>query len=257
MNSVTRLRRDAFDALILDMDGVITDTARVHMAAWTELFDHYLTDQAPPDADRRSFSQEDYHRYVDGRARIDGVEAFLGSRGVELPHGQPDDPPGSTTAWALANRKNELFHAALEAEGVHVFHSTVRLVEAIQKAGWRTAVVTASRNRADVLAAAGIGDLFDAAVDGIDAAELDLAGKPEPATFLEAARRLDVEPDRAVLVEDARSGVAAGKAGDFGLVIGVDRVGQARELADAGADLVVSDLGEIELVLDETDEDTS
>jgi beta-phosphoglucomutase family hydrolase len=247
MTTQTQLRRDAFDALILDMDGVITDTARVHTAAWTELFDDYLASEAPAEADTRAFSLEDYHRYVDGRARIDGVETFLASRGIELPRGHEDDTPGSATAWALANRKNDLFHAALEAEGVDVFGSTVRLTRAARHAGWRTAVVTASRNRADVLDTAGISDLFDTAVDGIDAAELGLPGKPDPATFLEAARRLAVDPARAVLVEDARSGVAAGKAGSFGLVIGVDRVGQASELAEAGADVVVGDLAEIEL----------
>jgi alpha,alpha-trehalase len=241
--------------LILDMDGVVTDTARIHTTAWTRLFDDYLTNAAPSGVDRREFSLEDYQGYVDGRARIDGVEAFLRSRGIELPHGTPEDPPGGTTAWALANRKNEFFHAALDAEGVHVFPSTIRLIDAVHAAGWRTAVVTASRNRADVLAAAGIADRFDAAVDGIDAARLGLAGKPEPDTFLEAARRLDIKPARGVLVEDARSGVAAGKAGRFGLVIGVDRVGQARQLADAGADLVVNDLADVDLVTEQTEDE--
>lgn len=244
----TPLPRDAFDALILDMDGVVTDTATIHTAAWTRLFDDYLSRGAPPDTDRRGFSLEDYQRYVDGRARIDGVETFLRSRGIELPHGAPEDAPGWATAWALANRKNEFFHAALDAEGVHVFPSTIRLIDAVHAAGWRTAIVTASRNRADVLAAGGIADRFDTAVDGIDAARLGLAGKPEPDTFLEATRRLDVQPARAVLVEDARSGVAAGKAGGFGLVIGVDRVGQARELGDAGADVVVNDLADVDVV---------
>lgn len=242
-----RLHSDAYRALVLDMDGVVTDTAATHTAAWRELFDSYLAEHAPPEADRRPFTLEDYHDHVDGRARIDGVKTFLDSRGVDLPRGRPEDPAGWATAWALANSKNDLFHSALKVEGAPAFPSTVRLVEAARAAGWRTAVVTASRNRAEVLATAGIENLFDAAVDGVDAAELDLAGKPDPATFLEAARRVHVRPDQTVVVEDARAGVTAARAGGFGLVIGVDRAGQAEELAAAGADMVVEDLAEVAL----------
>lgn len=234
-----------FDAVIFDLDGVITDTARVHAAAWKRLFDEYLATHAPPGGDTGPFDEEDYLRYVDGRARIDGVEAFLASRGITVPRGEESDPPDASTAWGLANRKNHYFLEVLRSEGVVAFPTSVAMVEAVRRAGLATAVVSASRNRAQVLSAAGIADLFQVHVDGVDAAELGLVGKPDPALFLEAARRLGVEPGRAVVVEDALSGVEAGRRGGFGLVIGVDRGGRGEELRHRGADVVILDLSAV------------
>jgi len=200
--SIDRCR---FDAVVLDMDGVVTDTASVHAAAWKAAFDPYLAARsaAPFDAD------DEYRRYVDGRVRQDGVRAFLAARGIELPEGDPDGPPGDGSVWALANRKNELFLARVATGGVSAFPSTVELLRQARAAGLRTALVTASRNAAEILAAAGVAGLFDARVDGEDAAMLALPGKPDPATYLEAARRLGVAASRAVVVEDALAGVEA------------------------------------------------
>lgn len=228
-------------AVLFDMDGVLTDTASVHQAAWARLFDAALPVLAPG-IDHPPFSTEDYRRLVDGRARIDGVEATLVDRGVALPRGEIADPPGTTTAWALANRKNAHFHDALAAEGVATFPTSIAVLDAVRAAGVPTAVVSASRNRAEVLAQAGLSDRFDAAVDGLDIEDMGLAGKPDPATFVEAARRLDVAPADAVVVEDATSGVAAGRAGGFGLVIGVARHDDPADLLAAGAHVVVADL---------------
>lgn len=231
-------------AVLFDMDGVLTDTASVHFAAWSKLFDTALPELAP-DAAHAPFSADDYRRLVDGRARIDGVEAVLADRGISLPRGAIGDAPGVESAWALANRKNEHFHEAIATGGVTTFASSIRVLDAVRDAGVCCAVVTASRNRVDILAAAGLSDAFDAAVDGVDIEDQGLAGKPAPDTFLEAARRLDVEPGRAVVVEDAVSGVAAGRAGGFGLVIGVARHDDPDELLAAGAHVVVHDLAEV------------
>lgn len=230
---------DRFDALIFDLDGVITDTARVHFAAWRDTFDEYLR-AAGRDDDR--FTEDDYLRFVDGRSRIDGVEAFLASRGITLERGASTDGADGATAWAVANRKNARYLAAIAEGGVDVFPGSVEFVTGARAAGFATAVVTASRNRAAVLDAAGIADLFDAHVDGNDAAAMHLAGKPDPATFLEAARRLEVGPARSVVFEDAIAGVEAGHAGGFGMVVGVDRHSGEAALADHGADVVVPDL---------------
>lgn len=229
------------------MDGVVTDTAGVHGRAWQRLFDDYLrlvaaSGGGPP---FKRFRDNDYRRFVDGRARIDGVVAFLASRGITLPLGEASDAPEEGTAWGLANRKNELFLAALADEGAQVFPTTVALLRRLRALRIRTALVTASRNAGLVLGAAGLVDLFDARVDGIDAERLGLAGKPDPATFLEAVRRLEVDAPRAVVIEDALAGVEAGRRGRFGLVIGVDRVGQRAALLEHGANVVVGDLGEI------------
>jgi beta-phosphoglucomutase family hydrolase len=234
----------AMGAVLFDMDGVLTDTASVHFAAWAQLFDSALPELAP-DVEHPPFSEDDYRRLVDGRARIDGVEAVLVDRGIDLPRGAIDDRPGTQSAWALANRKNEHFHEAIATGGVTTFPSSITVLDAVRDAGVRTAVVTASRNRVDILAAAGLSDAFDAAVDGVDIEDQGMAGKPAPDTFLEAARRLDVEPARAVVIEDAVSGVAAGKAGGFGLVIGVARHDDPAALLAAGAHVVVSDLVEV------------
>lgn len=230
------------DAVIFDMDGVLTDTARVHQAAWAQLFDEYLATSAPPGADTRPFTDADYRDHVDGRARIDGVEAFLASRAVTLPRGTPQDPADAATAWGLANRKNRYFLAALDQHPPEAFASSTRLVDALRAAGVAVAVVTASANRAEVLAATGLAGRFEVHVDGHDAEALGLAGKPDPALFLEAARRLGADPSRTAVIEDATTGVAAGHHGRFGLVIGVDRTGRAGDLRAAGAHVVVPDL---------------
>lgn len=235
---------EAFEAVIFDLDGVITDTARVHETAWRALFEDYLRGR---DREDPEFSHQDYLRYVDGRPRIDGVETFLASRGIELPRGDPSDPGDAPTAWGLANRKNRLFLESLASQGAEVFPDSVETLERVRSAGLRTAVVTASRNRAEVLEAVGMADAFDAAVDGIVAAELGLPGKPDPATFLEAARRLGVAPGRAVVIEDAISGIEAGRRGRFGLVVGVARTGHGEELLEHGAHLVVDSLSLLEV----------
>lgn len=246
---MTSARIDTADhaAVLFDMDGVLTDTASVHQTAWARLFDDALPSLAP-DADHLPFSDDDYRRLVDGRARIDGVEAVLADRGIELPRGTISDPPGTSSAWALANRKNAHFHQAIATDGVATFPSSIDVLDAVRAAGVPTAVVTASRNRADILAAAGLADRFDAAVDGVDIEDQGLAGKPAPDTFLEAARRLGVDPARSVVVEDAVSGVRAGAAGGFGVVIGVARHDDPAALTAAGADVVVADLAEVTVV---------
>jgi trehalose-phosphatase len=232
------------------MDGVITDTASVHAAAWKRLFDDFLRGRSeqegepfvPFDADA------DYRRYVDGRARYDGVREFLASRSISLPEGDPSDSPDHETVCGLGNRKNEYFLTHLREQGAEPFPSTVALIRDLLAAGVGTAAVSASRNMHEVLDAAGVRELFAVGVDGRTSEELGLPGKPDPAMFVEAAQRLGVEPARAAVVEDALAGVEAGRRGGFGLVIGVDRAGRPEALADAGADVVVSDLGELEVV---------
>ena len=242
------------DGVVFDMDGVLTDTANVHQAAWKRLFDDFLRDRAPgadvgahgrPAAE---FIAEDYLRYVAGRRREDGVAAFLVSRGVALPWGNPDDAADRDTVVGLGRRKDGYFTEAVRRDGVRVFDSTVRLVQTLRAAGVRPGLVTASRHARLVLAAAGLDDLFPVLVDGVVAAELGLPGKPDPAAFLEAARRLGATPARCAVVEDAEAGVRAGRRGGFALVIGVDRSGQLDRLAASGADVVVSDLAEVEVV---------
>jgi len=236
-----------FDAVLFDLDGVLTDTAKVHAACWQRMFDEYLRQRA----DRRGepfvpFDREaDYRRYVDGKPRYDGVRSFLAARGIELPDGVPDDPPGRETVCGLGNRKNELVHEVLASEGVTVYDGSRRLLRQLQSLGIRTAVVSSSRNCAVVLQAAGLAGDFERRVDGEVAARLGLAGKPAPDTFLEAARQLGVEPSRSAVIEDAFSGVQAGRAGGFGLVIGVARHGEAEALRRHGADIVVADLAEL------------
>ncbi len=240
---------DRFDAVIFDMDGVVTDTASLHALAWKQMFDDYLRKRAAEhDETFLPFRDEDYLRYVDGRPRYDGVAAFLASRGVDLPFGRPDDLPSRETVCGLGNRKNELFWEFLDEHGPRRYESTVRLLRTLRQHDVRTAVISSSRNAPAVLEAAGVRDLFDAEVDGQEADKLGLAGKPNPAVFLEAARRLRTGPGRAVVVEDALAGVQAGRAGGFGLVIGVDRVGQGDALAASGADVVVEDLEHVRVV---------
>lgn len=237
---------DRHQAVIFDLDGVVTDTAAVHAAAWKQLFDDYLAQRRPdPAEDHSEFTEQDYRAHVDGRPRYDGVAAFLTSRGIELPWGSDDDPEDRETICGLGNRKNRYFQARLDDQGVTVFDSTVDLVRDLQHAGVGTAVISASRNCEKVLEVAGLSELFPVRVDGRVAKELGLPGKPDPAVFLEAAGRLGVDPAESVVVEDARAGVEAGAAGGFGLVIGVDRTGHGDELRASGADVVVSDLGEV------------
>ena len=237
------------DAVLFDLDGVITDTASLHEAAWKELFDGYLGARADAAGeDRRPFTEEDYRHFIDGKPRYDGVRDFLASRGIRLPWGNPADTGAAAvgaTVCGLGNRKQELFAARIAA-GVPVFTSTVSLVKRLIDAGVRVGVFSASRNCATVLESAGIASLFEVRVDGVVAAELGLPGKPDPAVLLEAARRLGARPGRAVVVEDAEAGVAAGRDGGFALVIGVDRAGDRRpRLLEYGADEVVGDLSEV------------
>ncbi|MGJ5755763.1 HAD superfamily hydrolase (TIGR01509 family)/beta-phosphoglucomutase family hydrolase [Streptomyces puniciscabiei] len=234
-------------ACLFDLDGVLTQTAKVHAAAWKEMFDGYLRERAtregtgfvPFDA------AGDYDEYVDGRPREDGVRTFLAARGVHLPEGSPDDPPDAETVNGLGNRKNELVLRRIREEGVAPYDGSVRFVRAARAAGLRCAVVSSSANTRDVLRAAGIEDLFDERIDGVVAHERRLRGKPAPDTYLEAARGLETDPGQAAVFEDALAGVEAGRAGRFGVVVGVDRVGQAEQLRAHGADVVVRDLAEL------------
>lgn len=236
-----------YRAAVLDMDGVVTDTASVHAAAWKQLFDEMLAARsADPAVDDRPFDDADYRRYVDGRSREDGVATFLAARGVHLPPGGPDDPADADTAWAAAARKNLLFLDRIR-DGVRPFPSSVALLRRLRAGGVRTALVSASRNAGAILAAASVSELFDVRVDGTDAATLGLPGKPDPAMFLEAARRLGVAPADAVVVEDAVAGVEAARLGAFGLVVGVDRTGHRADLLAAGAHVVVDDLAQLDL----------
>lgn len=237
---------DRYDAVLFDLDGVITSTADQHFAAWKRMFDGFLRRHAEQRGEAsRPFTRDDYNRHVDGVPRYDGVRNFLAARGVDLPEGGPDDAPEAETVHGLGNRKNDLVNEIMRTEGVEPYEGSVALLHALRERGAKTAIVSSSRNCVTVLEAAGIAELFDARVDGVVAAELGLPGKPAPHTFIEAARRVGVPPERAAMVEDALSGVAAGRDGGFGLVVGVDRVGQADALRDHGADIVVRDLAEL------------
>jgi beta-phosphoglucomutase family hydrolase len=234
-------------ACLFDLDGVLTQTAKVHAAAWKEMFDEYLRRRAQPSRETVTpfDDHDDYDAYVDGKPRLDGVRDFLASRGIRLPEGGPGDAPGAETVYALGQRKNQIVLRRIHTDGVAAYPGSVAYVKAIRGAGWRRAVVSSSANCRDVLTAAGILDLFEEIVDGITAQQEHLKGKPAPDTFLAAARRFGVEPPEAAVFEDALAGVAAGRAGGFGCVVGVDRVGQAEALAAHGADRVVADLAEL------------
>jgi beta-phosphoglucomutase family hydrolase len=234
-------------ACLFDLDGVLTQTAKVHAQAWKTMFDEFLKGWA------EQHGQEfvpfdvhaDYDEYVDGKPRYEGVRSFLESRHIELPQGTPDDPPSAETVDGLGNRKNELVLKLIHENGVQPYEGSVRYVKAAAEAGLRRAVVSSSTNARDVLKAAGIIDLFEKIVDGVVADRKHLKGKPAPDTFLEGARELGVEAKAACVYEDALAGVAAGRAGHFGFVVGVDRVGQAEALKEHGADIVVKDLAEL------------
>ncbi len=236
-----------YDAVIFDMDGVVTRTADVHATAWKRLFDDYLRRHAEQtDEPFVPFDDvSDYRRYVDGKPRYDGVRDFLASRGIRLPEGDPTDAPERETVCGLGNRKDALFLEQLRRTGATVFESTIQRAEELRARGLRLAIISASRNAPEILSSAGVGNLFDARVDGNVAAELGLPGKPHPGVFEEAARRLGVDPARTIVVEDATAGVEAGRRGGFGLVIGVDRAGQVEELYAHGAHVVVGDLAEL------------
>jgi len=233
------------DAVLFDLDGVLTATSRVHSACWKRMFDGFL--QTYYGKKGESFIpfdiEKDYKPYVDGKLRDEGVKSFLLSRKIELPYGKIDDPPGDDTVCGLANAKFKMVREVLETEGVDVFEGSVDLVKRLRDAGIKMAVVSSSKSCRDVLDTVGITDLFEHIVDGNVAISLGLAGKPAPATYLKAAELLDTDPSRAVVVEDAISGVMAGRDGGFGLVIGVDRDGNPEALKQNGADIVVSDLG--------------
>jgi beta-phosphoglucomutase family hydrolase len=241
------ITRDQYDAVLLDLDGVITDTASIHAACWKQMFDEFLQKRATQRGEAlRPFDlATDYRLHVDGKPRFDGVRDFLISRGIQLPEGSMDDTPEAETVGGLGNRKNELVNKIIEENGVEPYEGSVKLIHQLRRQGFKIAVVTSSQNCTVVLKAAKLEDFFDVQVDGNMIHAQHLAGKPAPDTFLTAARLLGVEPTRAVVIEDAISGVDAGSAGNFGLVIGVARKGNTEELRQHGAHLVVSDLGEL------------
>jgi len=238
---------DRIRVCLFDLDGVLTQTAVVHAKAWKQIFDDYLRRRA--DDTGGAFTPfdpvADYDRYVDGRSRADGTRGFLQARGISLPEGTPADPPGTDTIYGLSNAKNEVLLALLAAEGVRAYPGSVQYLDSVQAGGLLTAVVSASENCRAVLKAAGLEGRFDAVVDGLVAKQDKLAGKPAPDSYLAAAKELAVPPSAAAVYEDAIAGVQAGRAGQFGWVVGVDRVGQAAELKSAGADVVVTDLAEL------------
>ena len=238
---------DNVRACLFDLDGVLTDTASVHRKAWKAMFDDYLRRRAeqkgeqfvPFDADA------DYDTYVDGKKRQDGVRSFLASRGIELPEGDPEDDPAAETVNGLGNRKNQLFQRTLDQDGVKVFEGSRRYIEAVRDAGLGVAVVSSSANTREVLEVTGLDRFVQQRVDGVTLADEHIAGKPAPDSYLRAAQMLDVTPQEAAVFEDALAGVEAGRAGHFGLVVGVDRVGQSAALRRNGADIVVTDLAEL------------
>lgn len=234
-------------ACLFDLDGVLTETAKVHAAAWKEMFDTFLKARADRMGGRFTAFDvvADYDSYVDGKPRTDGTRSFLKARGIQLPEGSPDDAPTALSVHGLGNAKNEIVLAKIREDGVEAYPGSVRYVHAARNAGLRLAVVSSSANCADVLEAADIAGLFDARIDGLTVESERLHGKPAPDTFLAAARVLGVEAADSAVFEDALSGVEAGRAGHFGFVVGVDRVGQADALRDHGADIVVGDLAEL------------
>jgi beta-phosphoglucomutase family hydrolase len=238
---------DEVRGCLFDLDGVLTQTAKVHDAAWKEMFDDFLRERA------RQTGQPfvpfdpvaDYDEYVDGKPRADGTRSFLESRGIHLPEGSDDDPPSAQTVHGLGNRKNEIVLKKIREDGVEAYPGSVTYLRAVKAAGLPRAVVSSSANCHDVLVAAGIDDMFDARIDGVVAEQEHLRGKPAPDTYLAGAKALGLRPAAAAVFEDALAGVAAGRAGGFGFVVGVDRVGQAEALKEHGADVVVKDLAEL------------
>lgn len=238
---------EAVHACLFDLDGVLTDTASVHKKAWKAMFDDYLRQRAERDGEPfvAFDSHGDYLQYVDGKPRQDGVRSFLRSRGIDLPDGNPDDPPDAETVAGLGNRKNEMFQKVLHDDGVEAFSGSRRYLEAVAAAGLGIAVVSSSANTRQVLDVTGLSHFVQQRVDGLTLRDEHIAGKPAPDSFLRAAQLLGVEPAAAAVFEDALAGVAAGRNGHFGFVVGVDRADQAAQLRDSGADVVVSDLAEL------------
>ena len=234
-------------ACLFDLDGVLTDTASVHTKAWKAMFDAYLSQRAKSTGEKFVPFDEaaDYRQYVDGKKREDGVRSFLSSRGIQLPDGSPDDPDGADTVYGLGNRKNDMFNKVLHDDGVEVFEGSRRYLEAASAAGLGIAVVSSSANTREVLEITGLDRYIQQRVDGITLRDEHIAGKPAPDSYLRGAQLLDVPADAAAVFEDALSGVQAGRAGNFGFVVGVDRVGQAEALRQNGADVVVTDLAEL------------
>jgi beta-phosphoglucomutase family hydrolase len=235
------------EACLFDLDGVLTETATLHAEAWKQMFDAYLRRRAERTGEpfRPFDAAADYEAYIDGKARSDGVRSFLESRGIDLPAGDPDDPGSTESVAGLGNRKNELLLALISERGVETYPGSVRFVRVVRESGVRAAVVSASQNCRAVLRAAEIEELFEVRVDGVTLADEHLRGKPAPDSFLAAARKLGVEPARAAVFEDAPAGIAAGRAGGFGFLVGVARRGQGEELRAEGAHRVVSDLAEL------------
>jgi beta-phosphoglucomutase family hydrolase len=238
---------EAVHACLFDLDGVLTDTASVHTKAWKVMFDDFLRQRAEKTGEKfvPFDPAKDYREYVDGKKREDGVRSFLASRGIELPEGSPDDPPGADTVYGLGTRKNDAFQKTLHDDGVQVFDGSRRYLEQVTAAGLATAVVSSSANTREVLEITGLDRFIQQRVDGVTLREEHIAGKPAPDSFLRAAELLGVEAAAAAVFEDALSGVEAGHAGHFGFVVGVDRVGQAEELKRHGADVVVTDLADL------------
>lgn len=232
---------DDYDAALFDLDGVLTPTAEVHMSAWARMFTDFLTARGVPEP----YTEDDYFAHIDGKPRYEGVATMLASRGIELPHGTPEDDPGAETVCGLGNRKNELFTEVLRSEGIQAYAGSLALLDHLEQVGVAMAVVSSSKNAPEVLAAAGIADRFPVVVDGVVAHDHRLPGKPRPDTYEYAAAQLGVDSSRSVVLEDAISGVQAGAAGDFGLVVGVDRGAGAEALREHGAELVVQDLAEL------------
>lgn len=240
------MNNQSYRAAIFDLDGVITQTARLHAHAWKQMFDRYLQQRSQQGKDYKPFDiNADYRQYIDGKPRYDGVRNFLASRHIDLPEGDPDDEPGTETVCGLGNRKNELFLDLLQQEGVDTYADTLAQIHQWREQGMKTAVISSSRNCAAILEKAGLTSLFDTKVDGVDSNRLHLTGKPAPDIFLAAARQLAVEPLQAIVIEDAIAGVEAGRTGQFGLVVGVGREGDGGSLREHGADIVVQDLREL------------
>ena len=230
-------------AALFDLDGVLTPTAKVHEAAWAKMFNGFLERREGPGFE--PFTEDDYLEYVDGKPRYEGVQSFLESRGIDLPHGDPGDLPGDGTVCALGNAKNDMFNEVLESDGVDPYPDGVALLDALESTSVRLAVVSSSANAVAVLEAAGLKERFEFIMDGRVAKERELAGKPRPDTFLAAAAELDADAGTSVVFEDAVSGVQAGRNGSFAVVVGVDRTGSEAQLRQAGADIVVSDLRDV------------
>ena len=244
-----QISRKEIDAVVFDMDGVITDTASIHAAAWKQMFDKYLKERAKRDGEQfQPFNADlDYHRYVDGKPRYDGVKSFLESRDISLPYGNRKDTPDRETICGLGNQKNQYFLQRLKEQSVKVYESSIEFIRQLRSSNIETAVISASRNAETVLEVTGVKDLFRVKVDGVDSIKHQLEGKPNPAIFLEAARRLKVKPEKTAIVEDSLAGVEAGRRGRFKQVIGLDRASQAEEMMKRGADIVVQDLAQLEI----------